>query len=126
MAVPAPSAIGRSQRYHGGFAGWNRVTVSGIVMSALPRRTDIPKQARQVRKVPITELNGLFDYLVAFGSRAACQFPDCPDHQIDQQQNVGEEDDSNEPETKSLESGSMIFVRPVCCETLIWCISRGG
>jgi hypothetical protein len=33
-------------------AGWRRMIASGMVMSALARRTDIPKQERQVRKVP--------------------------------------------------------------------------
>jgi hypothetical protein len=32
------------------------MTASGIVMSALPRRTDIPKQKRQVRQVPKADI----------------------------------------------------------------------
>jgi hypothetical protein len=53
FSLNAPSSLRASVT---SVAGWRRMTASGIVMSALPRRTDIPKQKRQVRKVPGTEV----------------------------------------------------------------------
>jgi hypothetical protein len=47
------------------FAVPSRMTPSGIVMSALPRRTDIPKEECHVRKVP----KGDFTKSAAYGAK---------------------------------------------------------
>jgi len=47
---PQRAVIGRSQRYHGRVTGWRRMIASGIVMFALPRRTDIRNRSVRSEK----------------------------------------------------------------------------
>ena len=70
---PQRAVIGRSQRYHGRVTGWRRMIASGIVMFALPRRTDIRNRSVRSEKCQQrkSRIPGFFILRASYRNRGA-------------------------------------------------------